>query len=448
MAEATPSKASSFMEAKFLPVAARIGGERHLLALRDGIMMTLPLLIVGAFSMIIAEFPVPAFTDFMASVFGDGWNSFEGILMNATYGIASIVACFGVAYSLVNSYKIDGVPAGMISVASLFVIIVPASLMKDGEATDAWTTDMFTAVNLFVALVIALIVGEIYRFFVQRNITLKMPKQVPPTVARQFTALIPGIVILVLFLIVRGLFAMTAWGSFPQFFSDAISTPLRNVGTSYGGTLIAVFAEHFLWSLGLHGSSIVIWSILEPMWLVNMQENVTAIQAGQPAPNIVTTTFYECGVWIGGSGATLPAVIWMLMFAKSKLCKQIGKIAIGPGIFNINEPFTFGMPVVLNPFLMIPFILAPAAVMTVEYIGCMIGFFPISNYVIPWTTPYFVSGFLTTKSFMGVVMNVILFAVAFFIWLPFVRVWDKRCYKQEHEDEDDVPLAVVGAAAA
>jgi len=189
-----------------------------------------------------------------------------------------------------------------------------------------------------------------------------------------------------------------------------------------------VLVEHLLWSVGVHGSSIVIWSIFEPMMIQNTAENL------QGAHHIVTQTFYECGIWIGGSGATLPAVIWMLIFAKSKLCKQIGRIAIGPGIFNINEPFTFGMPVVLNPFLMIPFILAPVAVMTVEYVGTAIGVFPYCNYILNWTMPFFISGFLTTGSLMGLVMHVVLFVVAFIIWLPFVRIWDERCYKEENEE--------------
>jgi PTS system cellobiose-specific IIC component len=151
------------------------------------------------------------------------------------------------------------------------------------------------------------------------------------------------------------------------------------------------------------------------------------------ARNIVTFTFYENGVWIGGSGCTLPAVVYMLIFAKSKLIKQIGRLGIGPGIFNINEPVTFGLPVVLNPFLMVPYILTPAIVMTVQYIGTAIRLFPLQNYMVPWTTPFFISGILTTQSFMGFIMQAILFAVAFVCWLPFIKIWDDRCYKQEQQ---------------
>ena len=193
-----------FMEEKFLPVAARLGGQRHLLALRDGVVMVMPLLILGAFSMIIAEFPVEAFLNFMAGVFGENWNAFEGVIINATYGISAIVACFGVASSLVNSYGENGTPAGIIAMAAFFAVVVPTALTNaDGEAVDAWIAGSLDATLLFTALLTALIVGEIYRFLVQKNFTIKLPDSVPKAVSAQFTALLPGTVIIVLFTVVR-----------------------------------------------------------------------------------------------------------------------------------------------------------------------------------------------------------------------------------------------------
>lgn len=426
MKEEKQSKFMTYMEEKFIPFAAKLGSQRHLLALRDGVVMMMPLLILGAFSMIIAEFPVQGFLDFMARTFGEDWNAFEGIIMNATYGIAALVACFGVSSSLVKSYGIDGTPAGIIGISALLTVVVPSLLSDGAEVVGAWIAGSFDATLLFTAMLVALITGEIYRYFVQKNITIKLPDSVPPAVSAQFTALIPGIVIIVLFTIIRLLFAQTSWGSFPDFITDVISTPLRHAGTSYLGTALACLMEHLLWSFGLHGSAIIIFPIFEPLWLVNMAENIS-----QGARNIVTFTFYENGVWIGGSGATLAAVIYMLFFAKSKLLKEVGKIGIAPGIFNINEPVTFGLPIVLNPILMIPYILAPIAAMTVQYLGTAIGIFPLCNNMVPWTCPILISGFLTTGSFMGVIAQLCGLAAAFAVWLPFIRAYDKKCYAEE-----------------
>ncbi|MDR1131540.1 MAG: PTS transporter subunit EIIC, partial [Oscillospiraceae bacterium] len=151
----------NFMEEKFIPVAARIGGQRHLLALRDGIVMVMPLLIIGAFSMIIGEFPIEAVTNFLASVFGENWNAFEGVIMTATYSIAAIIACFGVASSLVNSYDLDGTPAGVVAVSALFTIVVPKLLADGEELLEAFPSSTFDPGMLFTALFTALIVGEL-----------------------------------------------------------------------------------------------------------------------------------------------------------------------------------------------------------------------------------------------------------------------------------------------
>ena len=430
MKEEKTNKFMTFMEDKFLPLAGKLGNQRHLLALRDGVVMMMPLLIIGAFSMIIAEFPVQAFLDFMAKTFGENWNAFEGIIMHATYGIAAIIACYGVTSSLVKSYGLDGTPAGVIGISALMTVVVPSVLMDGEEAVEAWIAGSLDATLLFTALLVALITGEIYRTMVQKNVTIKLPDSVPPAVSAQFTALIPGIVIVVLFTIVRLLFAKTVWGGFPEFITDVISTPLRHAGTSYFGTLVACLMEHLLWSFGLHGSAIVIFPIFEPLWLVNMAENLSS-----GARNIVTFTFYENGVWIGGSGATLACVIYMLVFAKSKLLKNVGKIGIAPGIFNINEPVTFGLPIVLNPMLMIPYILAPIAAMTVQYLGTAIGLFPLCNNMVPWTCPILISGFLTTGSIMGVVAQLCGLAAAFLVWMPFIKAYDDKCYREELEAE-------------
>jgi cellobiose PTS system EIIC component len=395
--------------------------------------------------MIIAEFPVQAYLDFMANVFGKNWNSFEGVIMNATYGIVSLVACFGVANSLVHSYKLDGIPAGIIALMSFFVVNIIGSYTDSaGSAVTAWKAITFDSHFLFTALIIALAVGEIYRILVQKKFIITLPKTVPPAVSRQFTALLPGIVIILVFLVVRFLFSLTSFGDFSTFVATIIRDPLMHVGTSFFGTAAAVLVEHLLWSLGLHGSSIIIMPIFEPLWLVANQDNVTAVAQGlAKLPHVVTTTFYENGIWMGGSGATLPVVVYMLLFARSKLLKQIGRLGIAPGLFNINEPVTFGLPVVLNPFLIIPFIISPLVVLVIQYVGTVLGIFPYcTGALIPWTTPYFISGFLMTGGkFMGLVMNIVCFAAAFFVWLPFIKIWDEKNYALEKADEETMAQA-------
>lgn len=424
----TKGVSTNFFEEKFMPIAARIGNQRHLLALRDGIMFSMPLLIIGSLFIILAELPIDAYQNFMASVFGENWTVFEGVAANGTIGIIALISSFGVAYSLAGSYEadgknIDGIPAGVLSVASYLIVNVVGVFGTGDDAVEAWRTDLFSSQYLFVAMVVAIVTAEIYRILLQKKFVITMPKTVPPTVARSFTALLPGFVITIFFMLIRLAFAYTPWEDFATFIQEILKKPLSAAGSSYLGTLAACLVEHFLWAFGIHGSSIMT-SVMEPIWLVNAGENLEAFKAGATKlPHIVTYTFYENGVWMGGSGATLSVVIYMLVFAKSKLVKQVGRLAIVPGLFNINEPVVFGLPVVLNPFLMIPYIISPIVVMTIMYVGTAIGIFPYTTGVIvPWTTPYFISGYLMTGGKIGgVVMELVAFIAAFVVWFPFIR---------------------------
>lgn len=447
--ETKKKSVQSFFEEKFMPVAAKIGNQKHLIALRDGIMFTMPLLIIGSIFIILAELPINAYQNFMASIFGENWTAFEGVALNGTMGIISLIAVFGIAYSLAGSYevdgkKIDGIPAGVLAVASFFIVNIVSVFGTGDEAVEAWGTSIFSSQYLFLAIVVSLGAAEIYRLMLQKKIVITMPKSVPPTVARSFTALLPGFVIIIFFMLVRLGFSFTPWSDLATFVQSVLKKPIELAGSSYIGTVFACLFEHLLWSVGIHGSSIMT-AVMEPIWISNAGANLEAFKAGATSlPNIVTYTFYENGVWMGGSGATLAVVVYMLVFAKSKLVKQIGRLAIVPGIFNINEPVVFGLPVVLNPFLMIPYILAPIAVTTVSYFGTVIGLFPYTTgVIIPWTTPYFISGYLMTGgNVMGVVAQVISFAVAFVIWLPFIRVWDRRNYLSEKQSEEVNVMAV------
>ena len=440
MEEKKPKGLTAFMEEKFVPVAARIGGQRHLLALRDGIVMVLPLIMLAAFSMIVLEFPVKPWLQFMMQHGWIGWDDAmfpdlviaqsildatpkEDILINATYGIIAIVGAFGVASSLAGSYRkkngdhIDGVPAGILSIATFFIIAQTGGVESGTDST-----------HLFVAMLFAILTAEVYRIFIQKEWVIKLPESVPQAVSRQFTALLPGLVIFaVAWLVIAVPMSYTSVGTIDSWLNNTLFSWMTRVGLSYPFMMVGSFFEHLLWTFGLHGSAIVIFPFFEPMWVVSTHVGTTSI---------FTWGFYENNVWIGGSGATLPVVVYMLLFAKSKLLKDVSKVAIGPGIFNINEPVTFGLPVVLNPILMIPFILSPLAIVTVMFLGTNAGIFPIMDKIVPWTTPIFISGFLAASGgigskLMAVVAQIICFGLSFIIWLPFIRAWDNISLKRE-----------------
>ena len=417
-----------WFEEKFIPIATKIANMRVLLALRDGIILAMPLMIIGSLFIIISDFPIQAYQDLMLRLFGEGWGDafVWATVYPATMSIISLIACFGVAKSLAESYEVDGMPAG--------VLAISAYLLVNQFNADAWgwSADLFGTGYLFVALIVALAVGWVYQAIVRKNWVIKLPDSVPPSISGSFIALIPGFIIVIGALLVKLLFSFTAFGDLATFIGWAVSAPLTKVGTSLGGVTLTTLVEQILWSFGIHGSNIVS-SVMEPVWVNATLENLAAYQAGTALPHVVTKSFVENFLWIGGSGATLPLVIWLVCFARSKVGRDIGRLSLAPGLFNINEPVVFGLPVVLNPFLMIPYIGAPVVIAIFSFLTMKAGIFPAPNgLTVPWTTPYFISGYLATGGKLGgLLLQVINFALAFFIWFPFIRAWDRNEAKKE-----------------
>jgi PTS system cellobiose-specific IIC component len=287
--------------------------------------------------------------------------------------------------------------------------------------------------GLFVAMIIAMISTEIYRFFIQKNIIIKMPDGVPPAVSKSFIALIPGFVVIAFIWILRLIVEQTSFESLHNIVGEILGKPLGVLGGSLIGSLVAVFLIQLLWSCGLHGASIV-GGVMGPIWLASMDANRIAFQGGQTdLPNIFTQQFFDIFIYIGGSGATLALVVAMLLRSRSQQMKQLGRLAIGPGIFNINEPITFGMPIVMNPLLILPFILTPLATVIITYLAMKTGLVVRpSGIAVPWTMPPIIGGYLAAgNKISGAVLQIVNFVVAFAIYYPFFRIWDKQKFAEE-----------------
>lgn len=421
-------KINVFLEEKLLPIASKISGQKHLLALRDGLILAMPLMIVSSFFIIISQFPFEPYQNLMISIFGESWSTWElAICRPATMNLIAIVATIGVASNLVKSYGLDGTAAGFLSL-SAYLVITPLSDSK-------WLQTDFGAQGLFTAMIVGLITGEIYRLVIKKNLTIKMPDSVPPAVSKSFEALIPATFIITIALITRLVVSTTSFGSVSNFIFVILQKPLTDAGTSLPGTLVAQFFNSLFWGLGLHGGQLV-KSVMLPIWTDLMVQNLDAYTAGATVmPNIVTKQFIELFTWVGGSAGTLSLAVYMAFFAKSKQIKQIGKLALGPGIFNINEPIIFGLPIALNPIMIIPFILAPMATITFSYLTMQAGIFPIPVGIdMPWTTPIFISGYISTgNNIMGVVLQMINFLISFAIYYPFIKVYDNQKYLEEQQ---------------
>lgn len=419
------NKFETFLEEKIVPLATKLGANRFLASIRDGLILSMPLMIVGSFTLIITEFPVQAYQDFMLNQFGENWKWFGDVASSCTMGLSAIIAVVAIGYYLGKSYKRDPLMSGVLSLVSYFILLISV----DG----GFAAKDFGAKGLFVAIMTAVISVKVFDYILSKDIKIKMPEGVPPAVAGAFEALIPTLVVLPLFMVIRFIFSMTPWESAHAFVFNILQIPLVGLSDSYFGIVASICASHTLWFFGIHGASVV-GAITGPLFQSASLANYSAFTAGMALPHIVTQQFWDTFQGWGGVGATLPLSFIMIFFCKSKRIKTLGKLTMGPGIFGINEPMVFGLPLVLNPVMLIPFFLCPLMCVTVSYWAMNFGLIAkTTGVIIPWTTPPIISGFLTTNDWRAAVLQAILLIVCGLIYYPFIKSLDKKMLLEESE---------------
>lgn len=295
-------------------------------------------------------------------------------------------------------------------------------------------TTYMAAQGLFVAIVLGLLNGYVYAWFINRDIQIKLPDSVPPAVARSFSAIIPGAVIITFWLIIFGLLDTFGLPNIHAIAQVVLGKPLGLLGNNIFGTMILVTLNSLFWFVGIHGGNVVN-SVMQPVWLANLDANREAYQAGLELPHIFTSSFMDNFVYIGGGGATLGLVLVLGYLARKKKTSQqtkvLAPITVVPGLFNINEPTMFGLPIVLNVLLVVPFVLAPIVNVIVAYFAMASGLVPFTRTVATWTMPIIISGFLTTSSLMGAVLQIVIVILDILLYLPFFLAVEKRFKQQE-----------------
>ena len=425
---------------KFIEIAGRIGAQRHLVAIRDGFVALMPLIIIGSLAVLFNNFPPLGdfkLVEVLNGVFGEGnWQKVGGSIWNGTFAVLGLLISFSIAFNLAKSYEVDGMSAGLLSAAS-YIILVPET--PDWGLSFAW----LGAQGLFVAIILSIIITEIFRFFVQKNFTIKMPEGVPDGVVRSFAALIPGTIILLLVGLFQALMSIFAETSIFEVIFKVIQEPLQGLGNTLPAAIIVAFLNHLLWFFGLHGSNII-GGVIEPLYLPLIEKNISLFEGGMSAydvPYIVTKPFFDSFIYMGGSGTTIAlfiAIIIVLRKAHKHPYREVTKLAAPAGIFNINEPVIFGLPIVLNPALLIPFILGPVVLAIISYFALATGLVPRTVVMVPWSTPPILSGYLVTGgSWRGIALQVFNLAVATLIYIPFIAI-GARGFKASKSSVNDV----------
>lgn len=435
----------SFMERYFVPLAAKINGQRHVAAVRDAFTLAFPLTMGGSM-VILINYVLLDPSGFIAKLLhlGDlipNLAQYQAILssvVNGTNNILSILIAFLVAYQLAQEMGGDKVLCGITSLSAFFILYPAAQKFAGKNAGTGLTTTYFGAQGLFVGLLVGLLTAELLiRLGKNEKLRIKMPEMVPPAVAQSFNLLIPMMLVLAIIGVLNYLFLMITPEGIQVVIYNAIQSPLTSLGSSMGTIIVFVIVQQLLWIIGIHGPNTlnalrsVIFTEQGNANLAYVAAHGSAWGAPYPVNWVSINDAFGNG---GGSGATLGLILAMFIVGrKNKGEFSICKMSLAPGLFNINEPIMFGLPLVMNPMYVIPFILAP---IVCDLCVCVIKLIPPIAYSVAWTTPGFLTPFLGSgaNNIISLVIGILCLIVSTIIYLPFVAASTRAAIKKEAEE--------------
>ncbi|WP_294152002.1 PTS sugar transporter subunit IIC [uncultured Selenomonas sp.] len=411
---------------KFVELMGRFADIRAVTALRDGFIMTTPFTICGSVFLLLANLPIPGYADFMAGIFGKDWTIPLNAVAGGTFSVLAVIAVLAITYKYVEA------------LTTFIIVLPPFAATKDGVIVNDVIPKAWAGSNgVITAILVSFFVSAVFCYCEKNHIGIKMPDAVPGGVAKAFEALVPGMVLFTTAAIVYGVCHFALGTTFPELIFKIIQTPLQGLSDSVVGGTVIVSLQSILFWAGIHGPNVV-GGVVNPLLIANSLDNQALIDAGQqlagnPAAKIFTCQINDVFVKSGGCGLTMGFLIASWLSAKSDQMKSITKLATVPGLFNINEPIIFGLPIVFNPYLLFPFIFVPLFAFFITYAAIAIGFMPpFSAVQVPWTTPPIIAGLLL-DGWQGAVIQIINLAMATAVYFPFVRAQDKKMLEEEQE---------------
>ncbi len=423
------------LERVLAPVAEKLSKNKVLSAIRDGFIIGTPLIVVASIFLLIANFPIKGYPEFMAGIFGEGWSSHLGAVTAATFDVISLLTVLGIGYSYAREKEVDRISGAVIAFVAFLIITqqsYPEYVNEAGKAFKGFSFGNLGSQGIFLAMITALLSVEIFAWVKRRGWVIKLPDGVPPAVMESFASLIPSAFVMGGFFLVRLGFQATQYEYVHVFVYKMLQAPMMGFGEFWGFDIIYQFLSNLFWFFGINGPAVTN-TVFRPIHEAMTIANLTAFEAGNVVlPYIFTGPFRDFFSNFGGGGSTLSLVIVMVTMAKSQRMKQLGRLSIVPGFFGINEMIIFGLPVVLNPIIIIPFLLVPVINSILSTFMMIFEIIPFtSGIALPWTTPVFFSGWLSTGSILAGVFQIGLVILGCVIYFPFFKILDNQYLTEE-----------------
>ena len=419
---------NGFVEQKIMPIMGKISENKVIKSITNGMMSTMPLSLGTSIIAIVANFPVDSWTNFLAQT---GISVHTSAIISGTTTILALYLAFIIGYYNAKLRDSDSMTAGVLSLAAFLILMPQTVTAADGTVTNALAQTYLGSSGVFVAILCGVLVSSLFVFLKRKGLVIKLPDSVPEMVAKSLSPTFIAMIVFVCILAVRIVFGYTEYGNVFDFINKIIGAPLMGVGSSVW-TLMAIYAlSNFLWCFGIHPSALT--SVLTPVFLTAFTSNIEAFGNGQVIPYLAFVVVYQF-IMIGGTGSTLGLSIDMLLFSKSERYKTMGKLAIIPNIFNINEPVIFGVPILYNPLFIAPMTLSAFVNGITAFIFVNLGWFANYNPAVkvPWTMPSPIIHFL--QSGIGpCVVAIIVIILSALLYLPFFKAADRIALKEEVE---------------
>lgn len=407
----------------------KLGNNKGFSAISKSMMGTMAIILAGAIFQIVATVP---------TLFG--WYTTESAIYkllytpyNMTMGILSVFVVFMIGYNYAKSLGMKPMQNGVVALICFLLVAAPATTVTLADGATSLTvlnTSNLGAAGLFVAILIGILTVNLTHFCEKKNIVIKMPDVVPSSLSESFSAMLPLLFNIIIWYSISTVLSLLTHGqmTLPSLITYALSIPLSAINTVPGMFIMILFAC-LLWTFGIHGSMVVAMALMAVL-MQNAAANAAAVAAGN-SPQFYPSSLFWAIACAGGTGNTLGLVLLGLKSAKSKQLKAVCKASLIPGIFNINEPVTFGFPIVYNPIMAIPYILTPLVTMLIVWLGYAIGFLQPDFVIILSLMPLFGGEFLRSMAWQNLFIPIVGIVVGLIVYYPFFKLYDKQLVEKE-----------------